>query len=215
MRSAMQGGDFFEGMVSSAAAAGFSKYINDNFETVGGRTTAAAIIGGTAAVIGGGKFANGATSAVFMWLFNEEQHRSLRFEDGKLTFKFSDFKYVQNEDGSYSLDVDLKVYEMHIDSDGNQSISILDRFNYVLNKGEYARFELDAGIDMKLQFNDMNNATFTASKDFEILGYKFNYDIINENFNPNLYYHAKEHGGVGLIFKRYNCRIETAVGRPC
>jgi hypothetical protein len=43
-------------------------------DNVAGRTAAAAVIGGTASDIGGGKFANGATSAAFTHLFNYEGH---------------------------------------------------------------------------------------------------------------------------------------------
>ncbi|MEJ1415508.1 MAG: RHS repeat-associated core domain-containing protein, partial [Candidatus Sedimenticola sp. (ex Thyasira tokunagai)] len=46
--------------------------------SVAARTTAAAIIGGVAAVAGGGKFANGAVSAAFTHLFNAENHRYQR-----------------------------------------------------------------------------------------------------------------------------------------
>jgi len=37
------------------------------------RTSIAATVGGTASVIGGGKFANGAVSAAFVHLFNAEK----------------------------------------------------------------------------------------------------------------------------------------------
>jgi hypothetical protein len=36
------------------------------------RTTAAAVVGGTASHLGGGKFANGATTSAFVHLFNAE-----------------------------------------------------------------------------------------------------------------------------------------------
>ena len=43
-----------------------------------GRTTIMAIVGGTAAVIGGGKFANGAVSGAFVHMFNAEAMKFIR-----------------------------------------------------------------------------------------------------------------------------------------
>jgi hypothetical protein len=46
-----------------------------------GRTFAAAVAGGTASVLGGGKFANGAVSAAFSHLFNNETEKTKSFEE--------------------------------------------------------------------------------------------------------------------------------------
>jgi RHS repeat-associated protein len=76
MTSAMQGGNFFEGMIGAAASQGLAPTINDiTFMGSPGRIMAAAIVGGTASMIAGGKFENGATSAAFAWMFNEELGR--------------------------------------------------------------------------------------------------------------------------------------------
>ena len=48
---------------------------NDSLGSVGGfslRTTVAAIVGGTASALGGGKFSNGAVSGAFVHMFNAE-----------------------------------------------------------------------------------------------------------------------------------------------
>jgi hypothetical protein len=47
----------------------------DTFDLEAGRIAASAVVGGTAAELGGGKFANGAVTAAFLRLYNEEQHR--------------------------------------------------------------------------------------------------------------------------------------------
>ena len=64
------------GCGSGAMAAGFSAaatpYIND--WNVVGATMASAVIGGTASVLGGGKFENGAQTGAFGYLFNCRQH---------------------------------------------------------------------------------------------------------------------------------------------
>lgn len=75
--SRAQGENFGVGFVAAFATAGSSKSIRemggtDLWGTVQ-RTMAAAVVGGTAAVIGGGKFRNGAVTGAFSWLFNSER----------------------------------------------------------------------------------------------------------------------------------------------
>lgn len=79
--SVLRGGKFGHGFLSAAfakfttlklTAAGIYNMANRSFIAIMGRTTVAAIVGGTASVIGGGKFANGARSAAFAHLFNQE-----------------------------------------------------------------------------------------------------------------------------------------------
>jgi len=76
-----QGGTFRSGFASGFAASFFSPGT-----TLGGngaegftlRTTVAAVVGGTASEIGGGKFANGAISGAFVHMFNAEAHKYLK-----------------------------------------------------------------------------------------------------------------------------------------
>ncbi|WP_309386029.1 SpvB/TcaC N-terminal domain-containing protein [Cerasicoccus frondis] len=70
------GGDFLQGMFASAVTAGASPGISgidvgSRFGDFALQTTAASMVGGTASVIAGGKFANGAYSAAFGYLFNQ------------------------------------------------------------------------------------------------------------------------------------------------
>ena len=66
----IQGGSFKAGFMSGLSSAfdvgtkGYGGFV--------GRTTIMAIVGGTAAALGGGKFANGAVSAAFVHMFNGE-----------------------------------------------------------------------------------------------------------------------------------------------
>jgi hypothetical protein len=70
-----QGGEFRHGFYaaafSSAASPALGKWF-PNPEQISQRTAVAAAIGGTASVLGGGKFANGALSGAFTHLFNAE-----------------------------------------------------------------------------------------------------------------------------------------------
>jgi len=62
---------FYAAFFSSAAAEPISEALPGNMI---GQTVAAAAVGGTASVLGGGKFANGAVSGAFTYLFNSAQH---------------------------------------------------------------------------------------------------------------------------------------------
>jgi len=71
----MQGGKFGHGFLAAGITKGFSKSIGV-LKTVEGKVFAAAILGGTASKISGGKFANGAITGAFSRLFNDEKHKS-------------------------------------------------------------------------------------------------------------------------------------------
>ena len=84
----LQGGKFGHGFLSAGFAKAVTTYLPfdklgldgigdkyDGWEYVAGRTTVAAISGGTASVIGGGKFENGAKTAALAHLLNKEATR--------------------------------------------------------------------------------------------------------------------------------------------
>ena len=87
--SVLQGGKFGHGFLSAGFAKAVTTYLPfdklgldgigdkyDGWEYVAGRTTVAAISGGTASVIGGGKFENGAKTAAVAHLLNFETGRT-------------------------------------------------------------------------------------------------------------------------------------------
>jgi hypothetical protein len=83
----IRGGEFRHGFYSSfagSAAGSLAPFVrlpgyNDRtLSAVAARTTFAAVVGGTASAVGGGKFANGATTSAFQHLFNAEAHAALR-----------------------------------------------------------------------------------------------------------------------------------------
>ena len=87
--AAAQGGKFAAGALSAAFSSGFGS-VNAKYGLKGtdtgsriARVATAAVIGGTASKIGGGKFANGAATAAFVQGFNDERHQSKATEDGK------------------------------------------------------------------------------------------------------------------------------------
>ncbi len=66
----LRGGQFIHGFAAGAFAGASSPYI-EAYVPSGFSTAAAAAVGGTASVLGGGKFGNGAVSGAFIYLFNQ------------------------------------------------------------------------------------------------------------------------------------------------
>ena len=86
LASEMQGGEFMHGFGSAAFTHYASAHANvDNIQGFNGdkivRVSVDAAIGGTASVIGGGKFANGAITAAFQSMYNRETERAKRLEE--------------------------------------------------------------------------------------------------------------------------------------
>ena len=66
----VQGGEFRHGFYAGFFTASAAPVLSDGFTGM----VEAAVIGGTASVLGGGKFANGAISGAFQYLLNDSQH---------------------------------------------------------------------------------------------------------------------------------------------
>lgn len=85
-QAAMSGGKCGPGAMAAAVAKGVSEKMPGNFNELQ-RGVITAIAGGTASVIGGGKFANGAANAAFGYLFNCLAHGcSMKSEGYEPTF---------------------------------------------------------------------------------------------------------------------------------
>jgi hypothetical protein len=67
-----QGGQFRHGFYAGFFTAGAASFVADGIAGA----IESAIIGGTASVVGGGKFVNGAVSGAFQYLLNESQHKA-------------------------------------------------------------------------------------------------------------------------------------------
>src|SRR5205814_2430656 len=68
---------FLAGFASEAASPAIGAIPGDSQFAIAERTVASAAVGGTAAELGGGKFANGAVTAAFLRLYNEERQYQL------------------------------------------------------------------------------------------------------------------------------------------
>ena len=78
-KSVMEGGNFWKGFVAAAATKATS--FGPNFDNYTANVTRAAVAGGTAAVIAGDKFENGAVTGAFSYAFNDWLHRPPPPED--------------------------------------------------------------------------------------------------------------------------------------
>ena len=112
-----QGGTFRSGFAS-----GFMSSIAPIPEGYGGdgptgllvRTSMAATVGGTASVIGGGKFANGAVTGAFVHLFNDEAHKTNpakrvaddALQDGHLSLGEANDIWRANNDPNFEITID-------------------------------------------------------------------------------------------------------------
>ena len=84
-----QGGDFWSGLISAGVGYGAGMAAHAWFKNgapidIAGRTAIAAVAGGTASELTGGKFANGAKTAAFQHLFNDEITRVDRRDPASL-----------------------------------------------------------------------------------------------------------------------------------
>lgn len=78
----IQGGNVFHGMMMGAISGAGGHYIRKDLSDLGltSQVVASAIVCGTVNEIGGGKFANGAITGAFAFLFNDVMH-SIKFKD--------------------------------------------------------------------------------------------------------------------------------------
>ncbi|VVM27742.1 hypothetical protein BSPWISOXPB_3244 [uncultured Gammaproteobacteria bacterium] len=78
------GGSFGAGFLSGSLGSylGSSGHSKNMFEMIG-NTARDAVVGGTISVIGGGKFANGAQTGAFRYLFNDDMHYGRTFSNSR------------------------------------------------------------------------------------------------------------------------------------
>lgn len=104
--SKAMGGDFMSG----ALAAGFSELAGPMVDGLGpvGEGVARMVVGGTASVIGGGKFENGAITAAYGYSFNKSLHRNRKVyaaRDGEVNW--ADWENPKNTRQGYGFNVQI------------------------------------------------------------------------------------------------------------
>ncbi len=90
--------DAISGALSSLGNSGIDAYLPDNMAL---QTAAAAVLGGTVAEIGGGKFANGAVTGAYSMLFNDLAHKIKN--ELPSTYKYKNGEQIQVGGKTYQL----------------------------------------------------------------------------------------------------------------
>jgi hypothetical protein len=88
--AAGRGGNCGAGALSGGFAAAAGPLVGDLGLKGTGAPVARAVIGGTASVLGGGKFANGAVTAAFIYLYNDSVHREDQYNELVKEYDVSD-----------------------------------------------------------------------------------------------------------------------------
>ena len=119
--SMAQGGTFKAGFASGFSSSYFNPGTTMGGDGVGGfslRTSIAAVVGGTASKIGGGKFSNGAVSGAFVHMFNHEASvigkikNSLNAIKNKAISIYENFKKIRVE-GHQQFPGEINSYQRH------------------------------------------------------------------------------------------------------
>ena len=166
--SKLQGGKFGHGFASagvskiSGAALGGMNTISAGGIDIG-QVIAAAVVGGTVSELTGGKFANGAVTAAFLNVFNQNGDKLGKSEEnvkpdllkGELEIELNDYIKGKLSSGSVELNVDLGAASISFDQTGK----IAGTYGIVKGEGQLS------GIGAKLTSLgvDIKGAQFTLS----------------------------------------------------
>ena len=114
LSTAVQGGDFGVGFLTSGASVALTGSV-DLPENAAVRTAAASVVGGTVSVIGGGKFANGAMTASFGYLFNDWLHGLLEARAGRFIHDGIYFKEMRESGATRGLFGNMRQWDGAVD----------------------------------------------------------------------------------------------------
>lgn len=154
--TAAQGGNFkhgfISGLVSAAGGYGMTKMGTTNKLVL---VSANAIVGGTAAELGGGKFANGAITASYVVLFNDLFHSD---KDGKVKFKSNSGKSHSSLVGAVVDDLYNALEEIKNSLSQIAPVAVQGTGSLEINSGKYtgvgiARMEVLQGTSANEGFN--------------------------------------------------------------
>lgn len=191
--SVLQGGKFGHGFASAGMSKLFAPVIGgiNGWQTDGGisiqQTLVAAIIGGTASVMTGGKFANGAVTGAMVNLFNQNDILSARREMAAYKSMGSQYSARQaqgladtqaqiNEAGKYTLVVEAQAGNYKYEWNGNLLAGESNLSGIATGSG----FSFNVGVDYKLsEWNSSIVAspdlTASASMNYRWVGTSFDF----------------------------------------
>jgi len=189
------GGNFLHGFMAAAFTTGLAPEIQNTFSKSDfGQVIASMAVGGTASVLGGGKFANGAITGAYVMMYNELSHpkffnrlrqhyESKSGTDFNLTTK--EFKYLIKNgkiDFSKAIKIDENTYSVSInfydsDSDlklsfGRSTITYRMENNKIIYSGFYDKYDFDPKPwGTRTFINELitrSYNTFSSGKSFDI-----------------------------------------------
>ncbi len=107
------------------------------------RTALAAIIGGTASAVGGGKFANGAYTAAMQHLFNEETKKTIRSLSGITRKGVKISVLIDRTEGKNGLGINASAGKLGLDGHAGMAIG-----------AEFYDYGPENGVDWRTGFRD-------------------------------------------------------------
>ena len=199
--SELQGGKFGHGFVSAGLTKAFTTYANFDYsdgsaEAVIGRTTIAAIVGGTISELTGGKFANGATTAAIAHLFNKERTEAQKRATRK--HRMESIKALYGDilkAGNIDIDKNIQLAKSMGAVDIGKALTDKSQWNYKRNPALISSLKSTGNYDPALlaEFGNLHAGIVYAASgvrlDFALTaggGYQsFVQNLRNGNFSPS------------------------------
>ena len=157
------------------------------FQTTSGQLVTAAVVGGTASELGGGKFANGAVTGAYTMLFNHMAHQK---DDNNGTQRPDWSKLSDSERTKYLLEAARNSETLQVNVH-----DVFENFNPQNSSGAYQGFRTNQPVTVLL-----GNKEFTITMDIPILVNKnggYNPIINMEISDPQLIIKSIRGGGSG------------------
>ncbi|OJA03541.1 RHS repeat domain-containing protein, partial [Bathymodiolus thermophilus thioautotrophic gill symbiont] len=181
--SQISGGSFQDGFTGGfiGSVAGSSMGEGGDWSDIAGRTAIAATAGGAVAVLGGGKFSNGARSAAFVHLFNAEggsiskkwkQEKTI-FDNSSHGFIGGRFLKIESRSGTAGFDsfrYEVRGYPLKVDGSLGSVVAPIDWGYYtssggfgmgstrVIDSGPYNKYGTYWKVSIPLQPSTHNNS---------------------------------------------------------
>jgi len=197
--SVMNGGDFASGFAAGAFTAGISSSsiagkIFADPSTLTGKIQnafAGAIIGGTASVIGGGKFKNGAITGAFSRMFNDVAHES----------KVADAKARAENKARYVIVASALTGNIGLVSFESGAIYVLDTVTADVHMFNYAAGGFGLGLGAAATFEvltaDIVNINDLSGFSLSVSGFLANGGGVSGQIFGNSYFGENNYAGAG------------------
>ena len=168
LTSLAQGGKFkhgfFSGMFASMAGSGMEASKWSVFQSDVGSVVTAAVVGGTASGLGGGKFANGAVTGAYTMLFNHMVHQKQEQAKQKKPGQVA-LENAVEEAANLERERNIEYREHYYDPDFEMSSNISVKFPSQTESGYYLDAELFIGnktLDVDILYRNYGDNIVTS-----------------------------------------------------